>query len=96
MLDAEQGANYYLESSSLNERELVTTNTQLQLISYMLEELEKRDRSELLPGNIGLSDVGIINLISEYNELVFTKKPGLKKLKCKGIQLLLVSTLSLR
>ncbi|MEL4455474.1 GumC family protein [Lutimonas vermicola] len=78
MLDSEKGANYYLESSSLNERELVAANTQLQLIGYMLEELEKRDRSELLPGNIGLSDVGIINLISEYNELVLQRNRVLK------------------
>ncbi|MDN3643393.1 polysaccharide biosynthesis tyrosine autokinase [Lutimonas halocynthiae] len=78
MLDSEKGANYYLESSSLNERDLVAANTQMQLISYMLEELDKRGRSELLPGNIGLSDVGIINLISEYNELVLQRNRVMK------------------
>ncbi len=78
MLDSEKGANYYLESSSLNERELVAANTQMQLISYMLEELGKRGGSDLLPGNIGLSDIGIINLISEYNELVLQRNRVLK------------------
>jgi len=84
MVDAAQGSNYFLESSSLNERELVVANTQLQLVSYMLDELNKKSNSELLPGNIGLSDQGIINLIGEYNDLVLQRNRILKSSSIKN------------
>lgn len=84
MVGAEQGANYYLESSSLNERQLVAENTQLQLINYMLEELQKSGSTELLPGNIGLSDVGIINLVNDYNELILQRSRVLKSSSVKN------------
>jgi len=84
MVDAQQGANYFLESSSLNERELVAANTQMTLVSYMLDELNQRESSELLPGNIGLADPGIINLISEYNSLVLQRNRVLKSSSVKN------------
>ena len=67
MVSNQEDADYYLQSSSLNERELVSSNTELQLINYMLEELSKRGLDQLLPGNIGLSDVGIVNLINQIH-----------------------------
>ena len=84
MVDTQQGANYFLESSSLNERELVEANLQMQLVSYMSDELNQRESSELLPGNIGLSDPGIINLIGEYNSLVLQRNRVLKSSSIKN------------
>ncbi len=78
MLDTQQGSNYFLESSSLNERELVEANMQMQLINYMLNELKNSENSDLLPGNIGLADPGIINLINEYNNLVLQRNRVMK------------------
>lgn len=78
MVNTKDNANYYLESSSMNERDLVKVNTELQLVNYMLDELLKRQDYELLPGNIGLSDPGIITLIGEYNDLVLQRNRVLK------------------
>jgi len=71
-------ANIYLQSSSVAERELVGANTQLQLIEFMIEELNERGKGESLPGNIGLSDMSIVNMISEYNTLVLQRNRILK------------------
>lgn len=78
MVDNETGANIYLQSSSSTESEIVAINTQIQLANYMFDELNKQNFGELLPGNIGLSEPGIINLISEYNEVVLQRKRILK------------------
>ena len=72
MVDA-GGAELYLQTSNVTERELVEANTQMQLIDYMIEELSKSDEVSLLPGNIGLSDQGITSSISEYNNLVLQR-----------------------
>ncbi len=61
MVDVNSGGSYFMESSSLNERELVTANTQMELTNYMFEELKKSNGTDLLPGNIGLSDPGIVS-----------------------------------
>jgi len=84
MLDEEEGKGYYLESSSENERKSIEANTQLQLINYMLDELHKSNYDELLPVNIGLSDVGVINLTTEYNTLVLKRNRILKSSKEKN------------
>ena len=44
MINAGAGADIYLESSSRTESEMVTANTQLQLVNYMLDELQKAIR----------------------------------------------------
>ncbi len=78
MVDINTGADYFLQSSSLNERELVASNTQMQLINYMFEELNKSDGLALLPGNIGLSDPVTVNMISDYNNLILQRNRILK------------------
>jgi capsular exopolysaccharide synthesis family protein len=74
MVDSKVGSNYFMESSSSNERDLVEANTQMQLVSFMLDELNKVDSNTLLPGHIGLSDVGTVNQIKEYNSLVLRRR----------------------
>ncbi len=78
MVDVSAGGDYFLESSSLNERELVNANTQMELANYMSEELKKSNGIDLLPGNIGLSDPGLITLISDYNTLILQRNRIMK------------------
>lgn len=78
LIDTKSGADIYLQTSSLNESELITANTQLTLINYMLGELDRNAQGDLLPGNIGLSDPGIVNLVTEYNNLVLQRNRVLK------------------
>jgi len=63
----------------MNEDDLIDANTQLQLVNYMVNELKSnKDNTELLPGNIGLSDPTIVSLIGEYNDLILQRNRILK------------------
>jgi len=77
LVDVQSESGVFLESSSINERKLINANTQLQLIEYMINELNN-NKSGLLPANIGLSDPSILNLIREYNILVLRRNRILK------------------
>jgi len=78
MIDVNTGSSIYLQSSSANESEMVSSNTQIQLVNLMLVELSKIGVGELLPGNIGLSDPSIVGMISDYNNLVLQRNRILK------------------
>lgn len=78
MIDSGTGADIYIESSTMTESEMVGASTQLQLVNYMLDELSNSRFDDLLPGNIGLSDPAIINMINEYNDLVLQRNRVLK------------------
>lgn len=84
MIDANTEATYFLQSSTLTEGQIVGANTQLQLVNYMQNELNKSSLSDLLPSNIGLADPGIIGLISEYNDLVLQRNRVLKSSSTKN------------
>lgn len=84
MVDVSTGASIYLQSSSAAERDLVSANTQLELVRYMLEELNKSNATEPLPGNIGLSDPSIVAMISEYNNLILQRNRILKSSSSKN------------
>ena len=78
MINTGAGADIYLESSSRTESEMVTANTQLQLVNYMLDELGNSNLGDLLPGNIGLSDPSIVSMIGNYNNLILQRNRVLK------------------
>lgn len=84
LIDSERGRDIYLESSNLAEGDLVAANTQLQLVNFMISELNNVDHLSLLPSNIGVSDPGIINLIGDHNDLVLQKNRILKSSSVKN------------
>ena len=78
MIDEGSSASIYLQSSSTTESEMINANTQLQLVNYMLNELNRSGPGELLPGNIGLADPSIVSMISDYNGLVLQRNRVMK------------------
>ncbi len=85
MVGVNAGAsNIYLQSSSIAESETLVVNTQLTLVNYMLEELNKSNLTDPLPGNIGLSDPSIIDMIGKYNNLVLQRNRILKSSTTKN------------
>jgi len=78
MLNEKTGTEYYLQSSTNNENKLISINTQIQLVQYTLDELSKSEYDQLLPINIGLDDAGIVQLITQYNELILKRNRILK------------------
>lgn len=78
VINVNEGADLFLASSTTNERELIQANTESQIISYLLLELDKTERGSLLPGNIGLSDPSINRKVTEYNDIVLQRNRILK------------------
>lgn len=70
-------SEYLLESAADNEKKLLESSTQLQLVDYMNSALNS-SKTDLLPSNIGLEDKSISAEISSYNELVLAKEDMLK------------------
>ena len=75
--DVTSEANIFLESAADNEKKLLESSTQLQLVDYMNSALNS-SKTDLLPSNIGLEDKSISAEISSYNELVLAKEDMLK------------------
>ena len=67
--DVTSEANIFLESAADNDKKLLESSTQLQLVDYMNSTLNSA-KSDLLPSNIGLEDKSISSEIASYNELV--------------------------
>ncbi|GGE91634.1 capsular exopolysaccharide family [Chishuiella changwenlii] len=70
-------AGIFLESAAENDKKLLESTTQVQLVNYMSNELNS-SKTNLLPSNIGLDDKAISAEISSYNELILTKEDMLK------------------
>ena len=63
-----------LAQASINNEKIVDLETQLNLINWVGESLNKQSgKFETLPQNLGFSDVAISHSIDKYNELVHQK-----------------------
>ncbi len=71
-------AEIVLQSSSANENELISVNTELKLIDYMLDHVRNNGKNDLLPSNVGLSQNSIVGSIVEYNNLILRRNRILK------------------
>lgn len=64
-------AKIYLESAGEYQKELVKTETQLNLTAYIRDFLmEEKNQHSLIPTNLGLADDGLVGLTNSYNSLV--------------------------
>jgi len=67
-------SNIFLQSEQENERKLVETSNQIQLIDYMSEYISSDERdSDLLPANVGISDNNVGIITQRYNDLVLQR-----------------------
>ncbi|MDN3493730.1 GumC family protein [Winogradskyella bathintestinalis] len=72
-------ADIYLQSERQNEAQINNTSNTIQLIDYMQQEIEDKNKSsDLLPSNIGISDGGINQVTKSHNELVAQRDKLLK------------------
>ena len=51
-----------------------TLQVQLDIATSILSQLKNQDSFEILPGNIGISDISINELLTSYNTLVIETK----------------------
>jgi succinoglycan biosynthesis transport protein ExoP len=72
-------ANIYLESERQNEFQISSTANTIQLIDYLQEEIQEKNKSsDLLPSNIGIADANIDQVTRSHNELVAQRDKLLK------------------
>lgn len=75
--DISSESGIFLESAAENDKKLLESTTQLQLVNYMNNELNS-SKLGLMPSNIGLQDKAIAAEVSSYNELILAKEDMLK------------------
>ncbi len=70
-IDADAGI--YLQRSNLYDQKMNETEIQLQLIKYIEEFLKDPVNKYALIPNLGLTDVGLVAVIQEYNKLLVSR-----------------------
>ncbi len=69
------------ENSEYDQKRAENTN-QLRLVSYLREYIMNPDHiNEVIPANVGLTDVTLANIISQYNEMMIERKRLLRTSK---------------
>jgi capsular exopolysaccharide synthesis family protein len=71
LTDITSESELFLQSGNESEKKIIEQGSQLKLVEFMLEDLTKRNNPmQLIPSNLGLQDMSIANLISEYNKII--------------------------
>jgi len=80
LTNIEAESELVLKTISENTKKIIETSIQLKLVQSLNADLKKSQikGDELLATNLGLEDVSIAQLISEYNKLVLTKRRFLR------------------
>jgi tyrosine-protein kinase Etk/Wzc len=94
LIDVTSDAASYLEKESDIEKKVIDKTIERNLINFMIEFLDKEHGYEhLLPTNLGLEDVSIVEMTNQYNKLVLernqllsisgVKNPGVARLEAQ-------------
>lgn len=79
LTDISSEAELFLKTGSESEMSLLEAGTQLKLVEYMYDDLQKRSSpADLIPANLGLQDVAIAATIGDYNKLVLERNRMLR------------------
>ena len=74
LTDIVEESKAFFETVNSSEQALFDATTQLKLVDYMVDYLQSQEKSfELIPVNLGFSDVSISVLTSEYNAVVLER-----------------------
>ena len=74
LTDIETDAELFMQRSSIYDQQRNEYEIQLQLIRYIEEFLKDAENRYALIPNLGLTDVGLIAVISEYNKLLISRE----------------------
>lgn len=74
LIDVSTDAASYLEKESNLEQKVIETTIEKNLVSFMGDFLkEQKGYDQLLPANLGFSDLSIVEMTTKYNELVLER-----------------------
>ena len=79
IFDLASNASMFLENESENEKLLSENVIQIQLTEFIIEHLKNTKSNELLPYNIGISNIAIDNLINNVNNLILERNKLLNR-----------------
>lgn len=92
LIDVTSDAASYLEKESEIEKQVMDKTIEKNIVNFMVEFLDKEDGFDhLLPTNLGLEDVSIVDMTNQYNKLVLdrnqlisisgVRNPGVERLE---------------
>ncbi len=73
LTDIQAESEMFVENASEFNKKRQEVNTQLELSNAMIDYLAKDAESDLLPANLGISEIGVNTIISDYNTLVLER-----------------------
>lgn len=74
IVNLESEAILYLQESSEYKKQMDEIETQINLVNYVAEFVKDEQRAEsLIPADLGVSDMSLVALINEYNQLMMKK-----------------------
>lgn len=79
LTDIKSDGNVFLETGSETAKGLLEVGTQKQIADFMIDYLQKhQDLTNLIPSNLGITDIPLASQISEYNLVVLERGRLLK------------------
>lgn len=74
IVDLESEAKLALQEGAEYKKQVAEIETQLNLVGYIAEYVsDETKKNNLIPANIGVEDIALISLISEYNQLMLDR-----------------------
>ena len=74
IVDLESEAKLALQEGAEYKKQVAEIETQLNLVGYIAEYVsDESKKNNLIPANIGVEDIALISLISEYNQLMLDR-----------------------
>ena len=73
IFDLATNATMFFENENMNEKLLAENSIQLKITEFILDHLKNAKNNDLLPYNVGLSNVAIDNLISNVNNIILER-----------------------
>ena len=74
IVDLASEAGLYLSESAEYKKRVAEIETQLNLVKYISDYISDESKSsDLIPANLGIADVSLVELITEYNGVVLNK-----------------------
>ena len=82
LTDLSANAQIALKENSEYDQKRAENTNQLRLVNYLREYISNPDNpNEVIPANVGLTDVTLSNIISQYNEMMIERKRLLRTSK---------------
>jgi tyrosine-protein kinase Etk/Wzc len=85
LVNATTESEMFLELNADSERNFIQNSTQLSIMEYMLDYIKDHSNSiELLPSNLGVSDVSLNQMITSYNTIILERNRLVKNSSSKN------------